>query len=162
MCEEVLPGLLERAGEGLLKKLTAEIAENAERNMRPIGVNQLTERIVGCAITVHRKLGPGFLESVYQAALAYELTREGIPFEREKPMSVHYKDVLLDVGFRCDFLVDNRVIVECKAVTALTEIDQAQILNYLKVTNLQVGLLINFNVKMLKNGIKRMVNNFQG
>jgi len=125
-------------------------------------VNSLTERIIGCAITVHRKLGPGFLESVYQAALAHELAKVGIHFEREKGLSVRYEDVLLDVGFRCDFLVNGSVIVECKAVSALTEIDEAQLLNYLKVTGLQVGLLINFNVKVLKNGIKRMVNNFQG
>ncbi len=130
--------------------------------MNPIGDNELTEKIIGCAITVHRKLGPGFLESVYRAALAYELTKEGIPFEREKGMRVQYEDVFLDVGFRCDFLIDGRVIVECKAVSGLTEIDQAQILNYLKITGLQVGLLVNFNVKMLKNGIKRLVNNFQG
>jgi GxxExxY protein len=123
--------------------------------------NELTERIIGCAITVHRELGPGFLESVYQAALAHELSKAAIPFEREKGLSVQYDNVHLDVGFRCDFLVDRRVIVECKAVSALTEIDEAQLLNYLKVTELHVGLLINFNVKMLKNGIKRMVNNFQ-
>ncbi len=76
-------------------------------------------------------------------------------------MRVQYEDVFLDVGFRCDFLIDGRVIVECKAVSGLTEIDQAQILNYLKIAGLQVGLLVNFNVKLLKNGIKRMVNNFQ-
>ena len=123
-------------------------------------VNDLTEKIIGCAINVHRKLGPGFLESVYKAALAHELTKLGIPFEREKGLSVRYEEVLLDVGFRCDFLVDEQVIIECKAVSALTEIDEAQILNYLKVTNLKIGLLINFNVKLLKNGIKRMINGY--
>jgi len=128
---------------------------------RAIDTNQLTEKIIGCAISVHRNLGPGFLESVYRAALAHELDKASIPFEKEKGLSVQYEDVFLDVGFRCDLLVDRSVIVECKAVSALTEIDQAQLLNYLKVTNLHVGLLINFNVKMLKNGIKRMVNNFQ-
>ncbi|MEK9138127.1 MAG: GxxExxY protein [Bacteroidota bacterium] len=121
-------------------------------------INQLTEKIIGCAISVHRNLGPGFLESVYQAALAHELNKASIPFEKERGLSVQYEDVLLEVGFRCDFLVDKRVIVECKAVSALTEIDEAQLLNYLKVTNLHVGLLINFNVKVLKNGIKRMIN----
>ena len=126
-----------------------------------ISINDLTEKIIGCSINVHRKLGPGFLESVYQAALAYELTKAKIPFEQEKGLGLHYEDILLNVGFRCDFLVDSRVIVECKAVTALSEIDQAQLLNYLKVTGLQVGLLIDFNVKMLKTGIKRMVNKFQ-
>jgi len=128
----------------------------------PIPINDLTDRIIGCAITVHRKLGPGFLESVYQAALALELSKGGIKFEKEKGLSVRYEDIFLDVGFRCDFLVDSRAIVECKAVSSLTEIDEAQLLNYLKAANLQVGLLINFNVKVLKNGIKRMVNNFQG
>ena len=123
-------------------------------------INTLTEQIIGCAIKVHRNLGPGFLESVYQAALAHELRLAGIPFEREKSLPVPYDGIILEVGFRCDFLVDKRVIVECKAVRETTEIDDAQILNYLKVTKLQVGLLINFNVKVLKNGIKRLVNNF--
>lgn len=124
-------------------------------------INDLTEKIIGCAITVHRKLGPGFLESVYQAALAYELKRAAVQFEKEKGLGVQYEEVVLDVGFRCDILVERQVIVECKAVNALTEIDEAHLLNYLKVTNLHVGLLINFNVKVLKNGIKRMVNNLQ-
>jgi GxxExxY protein len=123
-------------------------------------VNVLTEKIIGCAMTVHRTLGPGFLESVYQAALAHELEKAGIPFEREKVLGVQYGEIFLDVGFRCDFLVDGRVIVECKAVNALTNVDAAQLLNYLKVTNLRVGLLINFNVRLLKTGIKRMVNDF--
>jgi len=124
-------------------------------------MNKLTETIIGCAIKVHRNLGPGFLESVYQAALAYELQKAGIPFEKEKPLPVPYKDIIVDVGFRCDFLVDKRVIVECKSVEDLHPIDEAKLLNYLKITSLQVGLLINFNVMLLKNGIKRMVNNFQ-
>jgi len=130
------------------------------KSVGPTPINELTDRIIGCAITVHRKLGPGFLESVYQAALAFELSKASIPFEKEKGLGVQYEDVLLDVGFRCDFLVDKRVIVECKAVSSLAEIDEAQLLNYLKVTNLHVGLLINFNVRVLKNGIRRMVNNF--
>jgi GxxExxY protein len=125
-------------------------------------INELTEKIIGCAIKVHRTLGPGFLESVYQAALAYELEKAGVPFEREKPLPVPYEEIILDVGFKCDFLVDGRVIVECKAVRELTKIDQAQLLNYLKITKLRVGLLINFHVLVLKNGIKRMVNNFDG
>lgn len=124
-------------------------------------MNKLTEKIIGCAIKVHRNLGPGFLESVYQAALAYELQKADIPFEKEKPLPVPYEDIILDVGFRCDFLVDKRVIVECKSVEDLHPIDEAKLLNYLKITKLQVGLLINFNVLLLKNGIKRMVNNFR-
>ncbi len=120
--------------------------------------NILTEKIIGLAIRVHRKLGPGFLESVYQAALAYELEQAGIPFEKEKSLPVRYGDVILDVGFRCDFLIDKRVIVECKAVRELTPIDSAQLLNYLKISKLHVGLLINFNEMLLKNGIRRIVN----
>jgi len=92
--------------------------------------------------------------------LAYELHRKNIPFEKEKALPVQYEDVLLNVGFRCDFLIDNRIIVECKAVSQLTAIDQAQVINYLKITDRQVGLLINFNVLQLKNGLKRLVNNY--
>ena len=92
--------------------------------------NILTVKIIGLAIRVHRKLGPGFLESVYQAALAYEPKQAGIPFEKEKSLPVRYGDVILDVGFRRDFLIDKKVIVECKAVKELTPIDGAQLLNY--------------------------------
>jgi GxxExxY protein len=123
-------------------------------------LNELTEQIIGLAIKVHRKLGPGFLESVYQSALAYEFKKAGIPFEKEKVLPVPYEEIILDVGFRCDFLVDSKVIVECKAVQELTQVDQAKLLNYLKITQLQVGLLINFNVLLLKDGIKRLVNHF--
>ncbi len=89
-------------------------------------INELTEKIIGLAIKVHRKLGPGFLESVYQAALAYELEKARIPFEREKGLPVQYDNIILDVGFRCDFLVDKRVIVECKSTKQFNEIDLAQ------------------------------------
>jgi GxxExxY protein len=125
-------------------------------------LNELTEKIIGLAIKVHRTLGPGFLESVYQAAIAYELQKVKIPFEKEKVLPVPYEDIFLEVGFRCDFLVDKRVIVECKSVKEITPLDHAQLLNYLKVAKLQVGLLINFNVRTLKSGIKRIVNNFNG
>ena len=124
-------------------------------------LNELTELIIGCAIKVHRKLGPGFLESVYQAALAYEFGKGGISFEKEKILPVHYEEIVLEVGFRCDFLVENMVIVECKSVNEIVPIDHAQLLNYLKITKLQVGLLINFNVLTLKEGIKRIVNKFK-
>ena len=126
-----------------------------------MSINELTEKVTGLAIKVHRKLGPGFLESVYQAALTYELQKARIQFEKEKELPVYYEDIMLDVGFRCDFIIDGRLIIECKAVKELTEIDKAQLLNYLKLTNLRVGLLINFNVLILKNDIKRLVNNFK-
>ena len=125
-----------------------------------MSLNELTEKIIGAAIKVHRTLGPGFLESVYQAALAYELEKANIPFEKEKSLPVVYEEIFLDVGFRCDFLVDKRVIVECKSVKEVTPIDNAQLLNYLKITNLQLGLLINFNVRMLTSGIKRIANKY--
>ncbi|MBN2602402.1 MAG: GxxExxY protein [Candidatus Marinimicrobia bacterium] len=124
-------------------------------------INKLTEKVIGLAIEVHQNLEPGFLESVYQAALAYELQKAGIVFEKEKTLPVHYADIVIEKGFRCDFLIDNQLVVECKAGSGLTNIDQAQLLNYLKVTKLQVGLLINFNVPILKNGLKRVVNNFK-
>ena len=121
-------------------------------------MDELTGKIIGLAIKIHRELGPGLLESVYQAALAYELERARIPFEKEKILAVHYQDTILDVGFRCDFLIDDRVIVECKAVRQLAEIDQAQLINYLKIAHKPIGLLINFNVKLLKDGLKRFAN----
>ena len=121
-------------------------------------LNLLTEKIIGLAIKVHRILGPGFLESVYQAALAHELNKAGIAFEKEKDLPVIYDGVKLDVGFRCDFLVENCVIVECKAVKEICPIDKAQLLNYLKIRKLKIGLLINFNVLILKDGINRMIN----
>ena len=123
-------------------------------------LNELTEKIIGLAIKVHRTLGPGFLESVYQAALAYELEKANIPFEKEKTLPVPYEDILLEVGFRCDFLIDKRIIVECKSVKEVTPLDHAQLLNYLKITDLTIGLLINFNVRKLTDGIKRIVNNY--
>ncbi len=123
-------------------------------------LNELTELVIGLAIKIHKKLGAGFLESVYQTALAYELQKAHIPFEKEKALTVIYEDIKLDIGFRCDFLIDERLLVECKAVKELTAIDEAQLLNYLKVTDLKVGLLINFNVLFLKDGIRRMVNHF--
>jgi GxxExxY protein len=123
-------------------------------------INELTNTIIGLAIQVHRQLGPGLLESVYCAALAYELDNAGISYEREKELDVHYKETILSKGFRCDFLIDNKVIIECKAVSELTKLDQAQLLNYLKIADKQVGLLINFNVLRLKDGLKRLVNNF--
>lgn len=124
-------------------------------------VNELTHQIIGLAIKVHRTLGPGLLESVYQAALAYEFTRAGILFEKEKSLPVIYEDIKLDPGFRCDFLIEESVIVECKAVKTLHPIDQAQLLSYLRITGLSVGLLINFNVLVLKNGVKRVVNDYR-
>lgn len=122
-------------------------------------INLLSQKIIGCAIQVHRILGPGLLESVYQAALAHEFGKIGLLFEKEKSMPVIYDSIKLDVGFRCDFLVENQIIIECKAIKEVGEIEMAQVLNYLKLSDLHLGLLINFNVTLLKNGIKRIANN---
>jgi len=118
---------------------------------------QLTGEIIGSAIEVHRALGPGLLESSYQACLARELELRNIPFEYEEPLPLEYKGLRLDCGYRMDLVVANAVIVEVKTVKALAPIHEAQLLTYLKLTGVKVGLLINFNVEVLKSGIRRMV-----
>ncbi len=119
---------------------------------------ELTEKIIGAAIEVHRALGPGLLESVYQVCMQRELSLRNIPFESEKPLAISYKGVSVEGGLRLDFLIDGKVVVELKAVNDLLPIHQAQLLTYLKLTGCKVGLLINFNVRVLKDGIKRAVN----
>jgi GxxExxY protein len=118
---------------------------------------ELTQKIIGAAIEVHRAIGPGLLESAYQACLARELSVRGIPFEKEKPLPLDYKGVQLDCGYRLDFLVDDKVVVELKAVEIMHPVYEAQLLTYLKLTGCKVGLLINFNVPVLKDGITRRV-----
>lgn len=122
---------------------------------------QLTHEIIGAAIEVHKVLGPGLLESAYAECLARELALRGIPFEREKPLPVVYKDVKLECGYRVDLLVDGRVIVELKAVEALAPIHEAIVLTYLRLSGCKIGLLINFHTQVLKDGIKRLVLNYQ-
>ena len=117
----------------------------------------LTEQIIGALIDVHRALGPGLLESAYQACLARELSLRELPFEQEKPLPVEYKGVLLDCGYRLDFIVAGKVIIELKAVEAFQPVHEAQLLTYLRLAGCRVGLLVNFNVPVLKRGIKRMV-----
>ena len=123
--------------------------------------NELTERIIGSCIEIHRHLGPGLLESAYEECLCHEMSVAGISFERQKPLPVHYKNVKLDCGYRLDLVVEQKIIVELKAVENLMPIHEAQLLTYLKLSRLTLGLLVNFNVAMLKHGIKRIVNNFQ-
>jgi len=123
-------------------------------------LNRITEQIIGAAIDVHRALGPGLLESAYAACLAFDLAGLGLKVEQEKPLPVVYRDVRLDCGYRLDFVVENAVIVEIKAVTELQPIHHAQLLSYLKLSGLKVGLLINFHERMLKDGIRRIVNDF--
>lgn len=124
-------------------------------------INEITERIIGACIEIHRQLGPGLLESAYEECLCHELALTGLRFERQKPLPVSYKSVHLDCGYRLDLVVEGKVIVELKTVDQLAPIHDAQILTYLKLSGLTVGLLINFNVPVLKDGLKRIVNNFQ-
>ncbi len=117
----------------------------------------LSRAVIGCAIEVHRTLGPGLLESAYRQCLAHELSLAGLPFQMEVPLPVRYKATLLDCGYRLDLVVDNSLIVELKSVEALLPIHHAQLLSYLRLATFPVGLLINFNVTKLQNGIKRFV-----
>lgn len=119
---------------------------------------ELTGRIIAAAIDVHRELGPGLLKSAYEACLAYELDKAGVRVERQKALPVRYRDVTIDAGYRLDLLVEHAVIVEIKAVDQLAPIHDAQLFSYLNLSGCRVGLLINFNVRVLKNGIRRLAN----
>ena len=121
----------------------------------------LTERVIGAALEVHRALGPGLLESTYELCLCLELSLRGIGFERQKAVAVEYKGVKLDCGYRVDLLVENQLVVELKAVEALTPINDAQLLTYLRLGGWSIGLIINFNVQLLKHGIRRRVLNHE-
>lgn len=125
-----------------------------------MNLNRVTQRIIGSAIEVHRHLGPGLLEKAYEAALARELQLQGIAYQRQKPLKLTYKGITLPVGYRMDLLVLDRVVVEIKAVESLMPIHEAQLLTYLKVGGYQVGLLLNFNVAILRDGIRRKVLDF--
>jgi len=120
-------------------------------------INQLTHDVIGASIEVHRHLGPGLLESAYQECLCRELLLRGVPFERERPLPLEYKGIRLECGYRVDILVGGIVVVEVKSVEALAPIHDAQVLTYLRLGGWRVGLLINFNVVVLKNGIHRRI-----
>lgn len=122
--------------------------------------NDLTEVIIGAAIEVHRHLGPGLLETAYDECLCYELSQQGLRFQRQVPLPIRYKGVKLDCNYKLDLLVEDIVIVEIKAIDALLPVHSAQLLTYLKSSDKRVGLLINFNVTMLTKGLKRIVNNY--
>ncbi len=133
------------------KHSTAENAETAKN------LNELTDAIIGAAMEVHRALGPGLLESTYEMCLCRELSIRGIRFERQVPISVEYKGVKLECGYRADLIVVGRILVEIKAIDSLLAIHDAQLLSYLKLGGWKIGLLINFNVKLLKHGLRRRV-----
>ena len=121
-------------------------------------INQLTKEIIGAAIEVHKTLGPGLLESTYEECLCHEFKLRNLPFDRQKELPIEYKGIKLDCGYRVDILVGNQIILELKSCNELQPIHQAQLLTYLKLANKKVGLLINFNVPVLKDGIKRLSN----
>lgn len=121
-------------------------------------LNQITEGIIGAAVQVHRALGPGLLESAYEACLAFELNKRGLEAEQQKPQPLVYDGVKLDCGYRIDLLIERSVVIEVKSIDKLAPIHEAQILSYLKLSGCKVGLLINFNVTVLKEGIRRFVN----
>lgn len=119
--------------------------------------DELSKIVIGLAIKVHNNLGPGLLESSYKECLFYEIQKSGLLVEKEKPMPLVYEDVKLDIGYRLDLIVENKLIIECKSVEVLNDVHLAQVLTYLKLSNCKLGLLINFNVKLLKDGLKRII-----
>jgi len=120
--------------------------------------NDLATEVIGSAITIHRALGPGLLESAYKECLFYELISKGLYVEKEKPLPLIYKEIKMDCGYRLDLLVENKIIVEVKAVEALNDVHLAQVLTYLKVSGCKLGLLMNFNVLKVKDGVRRIIN----
>ena len=129
--------------------------------MRKNGVNNgsscSTKKIVGAGIEIHRTLGPGLLESAYESCLIYELQKAGLKVEWQKAMALVYKEIKLDCGYRLDLLVEDKIVVEVKSVTELSKLNEAQMITYLTLSGCRVGLLINFNVKILKSGIRRII-----
>lgn len=122
--------------------------------------NEISEKIIGCSIEVHKLLGPGLLESAYLECLFYELQKSGLKVEKQKPLPLVYKEVKLEAGYRLDLIVENKVVVEIKSVDCLNDIHIAQVLTYLKLSGCKVGLLMNFNVLRIVDGLKRLVNKF--
>lgn len=122
-------------------------------------INEISGIILDCSYRIHSKLGPGLLESVYEECLAYELNKNGLSFHRQLGLPLVYDTIQLDCGYRCDFIVEDKIVIELKAVEAFNDVHMAQVLTYLKLTKCQLGLLINFNVAIMKNGFKRVALN---
>jgi len=136
------------------------VAERTSSVHDPVHVNRVSRVVLDCAMHVHSALGPGLLESAYEACLAWEIRKAGLQVETRVPLPLVYEGVRLDVGYRIDVLVDHCLIVELKAVDAIAPVHEAQLLSHLKLSGIRLGLLINFNVAHLKDGIRRLVNNF--
>jgi GxxExxY protein len=132
-------------------------AHEGEKRAESVEFDELSHRVIGCAIEVHRQLGPGLLESAYRTCLGYELQNTGLRFDLERAIGIRYKDVDLDCGFRLDLVVEDALVVELKTVERLLPIHSAQLLTYLRLTKVKVGLLINFHTRALRDGIKRLV-----
>lgn len=122
--------------------------------------NEITELVIGCAIQVHKELGPGLLESAYEECLSYELSKYDLKVERQKHLPLIYEEVKMECGYRADFVINQKVVLEIKSVEALNDIHLAQMITYLKLAKCRLGLLINFNVLKVVSGVKRVVNNF--
>lgn len=121
-------------------------------------INNITSTIIAASIDVHNNLGPGLFESVYEEILAYKFKKAGLFFQRQFAIPVYYEEVKMDIGFRADFIIENEVILEVKSIEAIHPVHKKQVLTYLRLANKQVGLLINFNEEILKNGITRLIN----
>lgn len=145
--------LINTSDSVLRKNFTTEAQRRWKINMIS---EELTEQIIGAAIEVHKSLGPGLLESAYEECLCHELGLRGLGFERQKPIPLKYKRIKLDCGYRIDILVENKVIIELKTVEEIMPVHEAQLLTYLRLANIKVGLIINFYVPVLKDGIRRM------
>jgi GxxExxY protein len=152
--------VLGRLCSGSGKRFNTEITEQARR-ARSVGDDDLGRAIIGCALKVHRTLGPGLLESVYETCLAHELQKSGIACERQVPLPVVYDGMTIDQGYRIDLLVAGRVVVEVKSIEAVADVHRAQLLSYLRLGDYRLGYLLNFNVALMKTGIVRRVNGYE-
>lgn len=121
-------------------------------------LNELTEQIIGICIKIHRTLGPGLFESVYENVLCYELSKANIPYQCQESIPVYYDDIKMEVGFRADIIIDNKLLIEIKSIETIAPVHKKQVLTYLALANLEIGLLINFNAELLKEGITRLYN----
>jgi len=139
------------------KCMLSEINLKGDDEMDELKFEELTSGVLGSAVEVHRHLGPGLLESVYEECLAYELRNSGISFERQKPIQISYKEIIIDKGYRIDLLVEGKLVIEIESVEALNTVHEAQVLTHMKLAEIPVGLLLNFNVTSLRKGIRRFV-----
>lgn len=142
----------------IIVTIEAEVAK--VKKQKAMNENELSNKVIGIAIKVHQALGPGLLESAYKECLSYELKKASIKIDIEKPVPLIYQDVHLECGYRIDILVENKLVIEIKSVEALNDVHLAQTLTYLKIGNYKMGLLINFNVALLKDGLRRVVNDY--